>query len=233
MKMSKRLMKDTSDPNYELRARQVKQFEAEYGEKWDGTRIENNNDFVSLPFYVVKAAHEGSLRTVLQWLDKGNIKERVNAKSEDFGNAGLLFIAAMEQKHDLMSYLLFNGADVNLLNSIGSSVIPMTKYINDHLKAVRLLLSWGAELCQEGKRVTKEQKLRLFDSFSRNGHFATVQLLSSELGGRRCEIISAPDTRSDLIGKTCVVAEYITKSNQCKATMEFTKEVLLLGVWTT
>ena len=101
---------------------------------------------------MVKAAHEGSLRTVLQWLDKGNIKERVNAKSEDFGNAGLLFIAAMEQKHDLMSYLLFNGADVNLLNSIGSSVIPMTKYINDHLKAVRLLLSWGAELCQEGKR---------------------------------------------------------------------------------
>ena len=183
---------------------------------------------------MVKAAHEGSLRTVLQWLDKGNIKERVNAKSEDFGtNAGLLFIAAMEQKHDLMSYLLFNGADVNLLNSIGSSVIPMTKYINDHLKAVRWLLSWGAELCQEGKRVTKEQKLRLFDSFSRNGHFATVQLLSSELGGRRCEIISAPDTRSDLIGKTCVVAEYITKSNQCKATMEFTKEVLLLGVWTT
>ena len=183
---------------------------------------------------MVKAAHEGSLRTVLQWLDKGNIKERVNAKSEDFGtNAGLLFIAAMEQKHDLMSYLLFNGADVNLLNSIGSSVIPMTKYINDHLKAVRLLLSWGAELCQEGKRVTKEQKLRLFDSFSRNGHFATVQLLSSELGGRRCEIISAPDTRSDLIGKTCVVDEYITKSNQCKATMEFTKEVLLLGVWTT
>ena len=43
MKMSKRLMKDTSNPGYERYARQVKQFEAEYGEKWDGTRVENNN----------------------------------------------------------------------------------------------------------------------------------------------------------------------------------------------
>ena len=52
----------------------------------------------------------------------------------------------------------------------------------------------------------------------------------SDLGGRRCEIISVPDTRDDLVGKTCVVEEYITKSDQFKVKMEFTNEVLLLGV---
>ncbi|EJK64259.1 hypothetical protein THAOC_15024, partial [Thalassiosira oceanica] len=48
-KMAKALTKDTSHPLYEENARWVKQFEAEYGEDWDGTMIEYDSDFVDLP----------------------------------------------------------------------------------------------------------------------------------------------------------------------------------------
>ncbi|EJK71046.1 hypothetical protein THAOC_07548 [Thalassiosira oceanica] len=53
-------------------------------------------------------------------------------------------------------------------------------------------------------------------------------LVASELGGRRCEIISAPNTRDDLVGKTCVVEECIEISDQYRVRMEFTNEALLL-----
>ena len=65
---------------------------------------------------------------------------------------------------------------------------------------------------------------------SQRRYIAIANLMSSELGGRRCEIVSAPNTRGDLVGKTCVVEEYIKESDQYKVTMEFTNEVLLLGV---
>ena len=121
--MTKELMKDTSQPEHEERAERVKQFEAKYGVDWESTMIEYISDFIRLPFYVVKAVCEGNLRTVLQWLGKGNIKDRVNAKCEEGGNSGLLCFSALSNEHDLMSYLLFNGADVNILESLGGSVL--------------------------------------------------------------------------------------------------------------
>ncbi|EJK72444.1 hypothetical protein THAOC_06027, partial [Thalassiosira oceanica] len=230
MKMYRQLMEDTSNPNYKEHARWVKQFEEEYGEDWDGTMIEYDSDFVDLPIYVVMALGKGNLRTVLQWLGKGNIRERVNAKCGVRGNIGLLYFAAMRKQHDLMSYLLLNGADVNILESTGSSVL--TAFCIDKTnpsEAVRLLLSWGAELFEQGERVTKERKLAWRHKMSANGNVQIANLVSSELGGRRCEIVSSPNTRDDLIGKTCVVKEYIEISDQYKVRMEFTNEELLLG----
>ena len=90
-----------------------------------------------------------------------------------------------------------------------------------------MLLSWGAELFLHGKQLTKEEKLGLCDAISERN--TTARLLSSELGGRRCEIVSAPNTHGNLIGKTCVVEEYVTESDQYKVTVEFTNEDLLLG----
>ena len=63
-----------------------------------------------------------------------------------------------------------------------------------------------------------------------NENAAIANLMLSELGGRRCEIVSTTNSRGDLVGKTCVVEEYIEESNQYMVTMEFTNEVLLLGV---
>ena len=229
MRLAKRTMKDTSDPNYELRARLVKQFEDEYGEDWDGTMVEYNNDFVGLPFYAFKAAYKGNIRTALQWLGKGDIKERVNAKCEDAGNAGLLYVAATTNQYDFMSYLLLHGVDVNILESTGASVLAIVCSDDDNLEIISLLLSWGAELFEDGKQMSKEEKLIMCLSISRGGNTSTAVRVSPELGGRRCEIVSTPNTRVDLVGKTCVVDEYTTESEQYKVTMEFTNEVLLLG----
>ena len=136
------------------------------------------------------------------------------------------------QQHDLMTYLLLNGADVNIINFTGMSLLVMVCCDKvDNSKTARLLLSWGAELFVEGKQLTKEQKLDLSGAFYRKGKVAAfVKLLSSDLGGRRCEIVSVPNTHDDLVGKTCVVEEYIKESDQYKVTMEFTNEVLLLGM---
>ncbi|EJK61769.1 hypothetical protein THAOC_17683, partial [Thalassiosira oceanica] len=171
---------------YETWAREVKQFEAEYGKDWDGTMIEYDSDFVNLPKYVGRAVCGGDLQTVLQWLHKGNFKER----------------------HDLMSYLLLNRADVNILDVGGSSVLTSSCIAEDNsLKAVRLLLSWGAELIDDGERATKEDKLDFRHRIVTKGHVEIANLMSLELGGRRCEIVSAPKTRDDLVGKTCVAEE--------------------------
>ena len=223
-------MQGTSDPDHERYARKVKQFKAKYGEDWDGTIIEYSDDLISLPMYVVKAVGEGNFRTVLQWLGKGNIKERVNAKLEDLGNTGLLWAAATTNHHDLMSYLLLNGADVNILHSTGASVL--TQLLNDEAvtsKTLRLILSWGSELFFEGKQLTKEEKLESCTPLNRSITAAAAKLMSSDLGGRRCEIVSVPNTCGNLVGKTCVVEEYLEESDQYKVKMEFTNEVLLLG----
>ncbi|EJK70738.1 hypothetical protein THAOC_07880 [Thalassiosira oceanica] len=180
-------MSNTSHPDHDRYAREgreVKLFEEEYGDDWEGTMIEYDRDFVSLPGYMAKAAHQGDLRTVVQWLHKGNSKERANAKYKEGANMGLLIV-----------------------NPFYLAASCQSK--GKHFEAVPLLLSWGAELFDEGKQITSQEK--------------------KELWGRRCEITSAPKPRDDLVGKTCVAEEYIKEFDQYKVQVEFTNEVLLLG----
>ncbi|EJK68776.1 hypothetical protein THAOC_10018 [Thalassiosira oceanica] len=222
---------DKSDPQYEKYAQEVKQFEAEYGEDWEGTVIEYDDNCVSLPSYVVEAARGGNIRTALQWLGKGNIKDRVNAKCEFAGNVGLLFVAADAKDYDLMTFLLLNGADMNIMISIGYSLLSalIGNDSRSHLTAIRLLLSWGAEVFVEGSRMKSQELKQLVDQMIMEGNVTVANLISSELGGRRCKIVSAPDNRDDLVGKTCVVGRHIKNSGQYEVTVEFTNESLLLG----
>ena len=164
------MMREKSHPGpdyYDKDAQTVKKFEAAYGEDWDGTMIEYDNDFVGLPHYVGKAANNGNIRTVLQWLGKGNINEKLNAKSDVGWDTGLLHLAAASNQHDLMGYLLLKGADTNILNSKGMSVLTVICRDKRNLKFVELLLSWGAEHYREGKQVTKEMKLNMCGDLSR------------------------------------------------------------------
>ncbi|EJK46453.1 hypothetical protein THAOC_34877 [Thalassiosira oceanica] len=220
---------DKSDPEYDEYARKVKQFEAEYGEDWESTAIEYGNDCINLPFYVVEATRGGNIRTALQWLGKGNIKDRVNAKCEIFGNAGLLITAALTKEYDLMTFLLLNGADVNITNSTGSSVLTTSCQIEGNLSTIKILLSWGAELFFEGRRASSQEMKHLVDKIIMEGKAAVADLISSELGGRRCKIASTPNTRDDLVGKTCVVGRHIKTSGQYEVTVEFTNESLHLS----
>ncbi|EJK56593.1 hypothetical protein THAOC_23492 [Thalassiosira oceanica] len=226
IKLNQLMMKnvDKSDPRYEQCARKVKEFEAEYGEDWESTVIKYDDDCVSLPSYVVEAAKGGNFQTALQWLGKGNIKDRVNAKSESFGNAGLLITAALTKQYDLMTFLLLNGADVNIMNSSGTSALASICQIEGNLlTAIKLLLSWGAEFFVMGRRATSQEMKQLVVNV------AVANLILSELGGRRCKIVSTLNTRDDLVGKMCVVGQHIKKSGQYEVTVEFTNESLLLG----
>ena len=231
--MTKLIMKeylDESDPQYESCARDVKGFEAEFGEDWEEIAIEYDDDGVILPLYVLDALKVRNFRTVLQWLGRGNIKERVNAKCESVGNMGLLVSAAMREEYDLMIFLLLNGADVNIMNAIGCSVLPSI-YIErrDHSTAIEILLSWGAEFYFRGRRMNSQQLKRLVDKNIMNANATVENIISSELGGRRCKIVSTPIARDDLVGKTCVVGMHIKQSGQYKVTVEFTNESLVLG----
>ncbi|EJK52568.1 hypothetical protein THAOC_28139, partial [Thalassiosira oceanica] len=218
-----------SNPEYEEYARKVKQFEAEYGENWESTAIGYGDDCVSLPLYVATAStRDQNFRTALQWLGKGNIKDRVNAKCESYGNAGLLYLAAVAKEYDMVTFLLLNGADVNVIHSDGLSVLTLICNSGDHLTTIRLLLSWGAELFFEGRRANSQDMKQLCDVIL-EGNDTVANLMSSELGGRRCKIVSAPDTREDLVGKMCVVGRYFEKSSNYEVTVEFTNESLLLG----
>ncbi|EJK48205.1 hypothetical protein THAOC_33018, partial [Thalassiosira oceanica] len=212
--------------------KKVKKFEAEYGEDWEDTAIEYGNDSVSLPFYIVEATRGGNFRAALQWLGKGNIKDRVNAKCESVGNVGLLFFAALTDECDMVTFLLLNGANVNITNSTGSSVLTSIcngrKGRRGHT-AIKLLLSWGAELIDEDKQISSYEMKRLVDQNIMEGNATVTNLISSDLGGRRCKIVSAPNTRDDLVGKTCVVGRHIKKSGLYEVTVEFTNESLLLG----
>ena len=55
-----------------------------------------------------------------------------------------------------------------------------------------------------------------------------ADLLKSELGGRRCEIINIT-SRADLNCKACVTDEYLAGTNQYRVTMESLNEVLKMG----
>mmetsp|Transcript_2931 Transcript_2931/g.5826 ORF Transcript_2931/g.5826 Transcript_2931/m.5826 type:complete len:420 (-) Transcript_2931:112-1371(-) len=234
IKMTKMVMKecfDKSDPRYESCARDVKEFEAEFGEDWEDTAIEYDNDGISLPLYIVNAMKSRNSRTVLQWLGRGNIKDRVNAKGGSIGNMGLLITAAMCEEYDLVNFLLLNGADANIINAAGLSVLTSLSYgmSGDFFKAIKILLSWGAELIVRGRQMTSQELKQLVVLNVREGNTAVANLISSELGGRRCKMVSAPDNRDDLVGKTCVVGRHIKKSGQYEVTVEFTNESLLLG----
>ena len=112
---------------------------------------------VLVALYVFGAVRSGNLHAVLQWLGKVIIKERVSAKCEEGGNLSLLWAAATADQDDLMSYLLLYGADMSIFESSGvSPQLILCCDERNHSNAVRLLLSWGAELFQEGKQLTKE-----------------------------------------------------------------------------
>ncbi|EJK75585.1 hypothetical protein THAOC_02685, partial [Thalassiosira oceanica] len=79
------------------------------------------------------------------------------------------------------------------------------------------------------KQMTKERELFFCLVIKGMANVEIANLISCELGGRRCEIVSAPDSREDLVGKTCVVEEYVEIADQYRVRMEFTNEELLLG----
>ena len=118
------------------------------------------------------------------------------------------------------------GADVDYRASNGCSALSVIFRSGNEevITDSRLLLSWGATFFRN-QGSSREKFISLA---RKSGKHEFANLLESELGGRRCEIVNL-SSRPELNGKMCVAEEYLPDSNQYKVTLETkSKEVLVL-----
>ena len=221
---------DTSSEYYHGVCRLVSHNEALVGADWDGvTVLEDNMTAVVMPDYISVAVGRGDIKSVLRWIHANRTEDRANAanRAEIMGTPAL-FGATMGGHLTLMTLLLQLGANVDSRNSKGSTAItatlvPLHKTGNE-IEMARLLLSWGASFFPD-VGYSREDCITIARE---GGDHVLADLIESELGGRRCEIVNL-SPRPELNGKTCDVDKYLPDSNKYKVTLETkSKEVLIL-----
>jgi ankyrin repeat protein len=204
---------------------QIERLEREIG---DWTEIIDHSDdkkCVVLPGNIYAAAKYNNIQKVLDWLGPLPVdKQRLNAKNPDQMDFTLLLGAVWNNNSDLISILLQLGADVDAVATIGGTPLSIVAPRPDHNAQARLLLEWGAEI-SNCATMSKDDFIELILSY---GNTKLASLLKSEFGGRRCEIINLPK-HPDLIGKTCVVENYLPNKGRYRVIFEISKEVGLVG----
>ncbi|EJK75513.1 hypothetical protein THAOC_02761 [Thalassiosira oceanica] len=215
-------------PNH---APELAQVEEEVGADWDGVTVlgDKRKPPVVMPDHICKAIDKGNIKSVLRWINANRNEDRVNAISSP-ENMPALCEASMFGHMTLMSLLLQLGADVNIRDSNGTTALAIVTNLHlmrqvnwDVSSRARLLLSWGASII--GTRCSRQNAA---SSARVCGKHDLANLLESELGGRRCEIVNLL-SRPELNGKTCVMGEFLPDSDQYKVTLETrSKEVLSL-----
>ena len=222
---------DTSSEFYRDTCEGLEKAQEIIGPDWDGvTVLEVNEDkqAVVIPDYIFKALGGGDIKSVLRWINANRTEDRANAVYTKSFAVSVLMLASTFNRLVLMSLLLQLGANVDFRESGGGTAI--SSILNgpamaerDFNERVRLLLSWGATFFPDGG-CSRGESISVATAF---GQHALAKLMESELGGRRCEIISP--SRTELNGKTCVADEYLPDSNQYKVMLETkTKEVLVI-----
>ncbi|EJK61325.1 hypothetical protein THAOC_18211 [Thalassiosira oceanica] len=225
---------ETSSEDYDRVCLALEMTEKRIGADWDGVTVlekKQSRLAATLPNYLVTAMGKGDIRSVLKWIDANRAEDRVNAvSSAEMAGMPLMTFAAGCNHLSLMTLLLQRGADVNLRNTQGITTLGYVLGSDmiaggNRDKMIRLLLSWGTRFFTEDGH-TRECYIAVA---RRTGAHELANLLKSELGGRRCEIVNL-SSRPELNGKTCVADEYLFGSNQYKVTLENkSKEVLVLS----
>ena len=226
---------DTSSEHYHRVCRCLKEAEERIGADWDGvTVLQDNNDrqAVVMPEYVFTAISGGEIKPVLRWIYANQTEDRVNAiTSVERMCMPALAIACMGDHLELMVLLLQLGAYVDTrVNNGGTAMSIMFSALGrrgmDVNERVRLLLSWGASFFPDSRARSRDDCISIA---RRGGKPELANLLESELGGRRCEIVDL-SSRSDINGTTCVADEYLPDGNRYKVTLETkSKEVMVLS----
>ena len=147
----------------------------------------------------------------------------------DYLNSTLVHLACYMANSDLISILLQHGADVDALNANGFT--PLVLATKAGLEPAKILLEWGAGKFLPGfdLHVQEEAKLSNRDAFIHVcDNTKLANLISSEFGGRRCEVINLPN-HPQLNGKTCVVEKYIPKKDKYKIIFEGLGNAALVG----
>ena len=211
------------------------QSEEHVGADWDGvTVLEHKNDEETpmvMPDYIFKAIRKRDIRSVLGWINANRSEDRANAISYYDGSLDMTALMEATRYNQLMlsTLLLQLGADVNYRLIDGASAVHLVfcKRVltegRNLIKRAQLLLSWGANFFPEYGRSKEDCVSRARDF----GRHEVANLLESELGGRRCEIVDLT-SKPQLNGKTCVTDECLPDSNQYKVTLETKNEEKLI-----
>ncbi|EJK67061.1 hypothetical protein THAOC_11954 [Thalassiosira oceanica] len=223
---------ETSSEQYYRSCLALEQAEEDVGADWDGvTVLEDNHGTpaVLIPVYIGRAIMMGDITKVLKWINANRTEDRANSKVR-ISSLPALTLACMNGHLSLMTQLLQAGANIDLMACNGSTAIGymFTSDTEENLNdRIRLSLSWGASFFPDGGLCGTSREYCIRQATT-DGEHELANLLKSELGGRRCEIINLSSS-PELNGKTCVADEYLQGSDLYKVTLETkSKEVLLL-----
>ena len=218
---------DIFSENYMRAKSQIEILECTVG---DGTKTishAEDDDSLLLPNDICVAAGKNDIQKVLNWLGPPPVdKQRVNATSPENLEMTLVHSAAAHDNSDFVSILLQLGAHVDPVTAEGATPLVGVGYWSpDYYAQAKLLLEWGAEISSCPVYSSKDE---FIGEILKRGNSKLANLVKSELGGRRCEVINMPN-RPDLVGKTCVVEKYLTEKSRYKVIFEKSKEVGLVG----
>jgi len=218
---------DTTSEYYMIQVNQIKRIEAQIGD-YDGKGLDYDG-CMELPKYIFDALTKKNIKRVLKWLGTPVDMNRLNARYPGHVNATLVHLAVDTDQSDLLSILLQYGADVNSFDAAGCS--PLVFATKAGLDQAKILLEWGAEISLP-RDVVLHSVPDSRDAFIQTcimcDNIKMANLISSEFGGRRCEVINLPN-HPQLNGKACVVEKYITKKDKYKIIFEGSDNAALVG----
>ena len=216
---------DFSSENYTWVVSQMEKLECQVGDWTKSIYYFDEDKYLVLPIDIWKAVATNEIQKVLNWLGPLPVdKQRINAKDPDHLDSTLVHCAVSCKNSDLLSILLQLGADVDPVDADGDTPLALLGFNAEYYSQARLLLEWGADISNNARKSKDD-----FIKFAlEKGNSKIANLVKSEFGGRRCEIINMPN-QPDLIGKTCVVEKYLPNKSRYKVIFEATKEAGLVG----
>jgi len=221
---------DTTSKDYMLFVNNIKELEAEIG-TYNGKGLDYDG-CIELPKEISDAVKTNNNKRVMKWLGSPVDMKKLSARCPEMMNSTLVHLAVYTTNSGLLSILLQHGADVNALDAKGFT--PLFYATRNDLEQAKILLEWGAEmsLSRDVFHMQEECGVSDRDAFIQacimSGNNKLGNLLSSEFGGRRCEVFNLPN-HPQLNGKTCVVEKYITKKDKYKIIFEGSGNAALVG----
>jgi len=226
---------ETTSENYWRKLEQIKDLEAEIGD-YDGEGLDyDGKQYMELPKYILDAVKKSNIKRVMKWLGSPVDMKKLSARYPNLMNSTLVHLAvyAGSGSSNLLSILLQFGADVNALDAKDHNPLLIA---STNLDLAKFFLEWGAEISlprdlihtakeEHGLSNVREAFIRMMID---SGNNKVANLVSSEFGGRRCEVINLPN-HPQLNGKACVVEKYIAKKNKYKIIFEGSGSAALVG----
>ena len=204
---------DTTSETYMIHLSHLKRLEAEIGD-YEGKGLDYDYDeCIELPKYIFEAVIKNDVISFMDWLGSPVDTKKLSARYPDHLNCTLVHaaIGADTDNSDLLSILLQYGADFNALDAKGYS--PLFIAVTFRFEQAKILLEWGAEISlprallhlrdKRGGLSVSDREL-FFEATKNQGNIKLANLVSSDFGGRRCEVINLPN-HPQLNGKACVV----------------------------